>query len=242
MPIPLLPLSSTANLITVIFSTIYSLSINYPVSSRSRTLLLLLSLKLLSPVISLSSYALSTGSESWNASNTSFSHLPTKFLQLPNFHTFITSSLFNVLAVYSLFIRRHSCSATIILSKITDRSFRYASPCLWNQLPLSLRQSHSGTSCSIFDSLIPSPITSSSSISPLCTSITPSLFHSRLKTYLFHKSYPVVLVLPPGLPSRTIAWIVSSELYSVFYFLSLFFVSGPCARLIWPSRQLLSAR
>ena len=25
---------------------------------------------------------------------------------------------------------------------------------------------------------------------PLSTSITPSLFHSRLKTYLFHKSYP----------------------------------------------------
>ena len=31
---------------------------------------------------------------------------------------------------------------------------------------------------------------SSSSNSPLCTSITPSFFHSRLKTYLFHKSYP----------------------------------------------------
>ena len=27
-----------------------------------------------------------------------------------------------------------------------------------------------------------------------------------------------------------------------FYFFSLFFVSGPCARLSWPSRQLLSAR
>ena len=74
--------------------------------------------------------------------------------------------------------------------KITDRSFRYDSPCLWNQLPLSLRQPHSGTSSSISCSTIPSPITSSSSDSPLCTSITPSLFHSRLKTYLFHKSYP----------------------------------------------------
>ena len=31
--------------------------------------------------------------------------------------------------------------------------------------------------------------------------------------------------------------------YSVFIFIfSLFFVSGPCARLSWPSRQLLSAR
>jgi len=74
--------------------------------------------------------------------------------------------------------------------KITDRSFRYASPCFWNQLPLSLRKPHSGTSSSISYSPIPSPITSSSSDSPLCPSITPSLFHSRLKTYLFHKSYP----------------------------------------------------
>jgi len=75
--------------------------------------------------------------------------------------------------------------------KITDRSFRYTSPCLWNQLHFSLRQPHSGTSSFISYSPIPSPFTSSASDSPLCTSITPSLFHSRLKTYLFHKSYPL---------------------------------------------------
>ena len=76
--------------------------------------------------------------------------------------------------------------------KITDRSLRYASPCLWNQLHLSLHKPHSGTSSSVSYSPIPSPITSSSSDSPLCKSITPSLFHSRLlKTYLFHKSYPM---------------------------------------------------
>jgi len=74
--------------------------------------------------------------------------------------------------------------------KITDRSFRHASPCLWNQLPLSLCKPHSGTSSSVSYSPIPSHITFSSSDSPLCTSITPSLFHFRLKTYLFHKSYP----------------------------------------------------
>jgi len=71
----------------------------------------------------------------------------------------------------------------------TDHSFGYASPCLWNQLPLSLRQSHSGTSSSISNSPIPSCITSSSVDSPLWSYITPSLFHSKLKTYLFHKSY-----------------------------------------------------
>jgi len=47
--LPLLPLSFTPSLITVILSN--SPSLNYPVSSRSRTLLLTLSLKLLSPVI-----------------------------------------------------------------------------------------------------------------------------------------------------------------------------------------------
>ena len=56
--------------------------------------------------------------------------------------------------------------------KITDRPFRYASPCLWNQLPLSLRQPYSGTSSSISDSSTHSPITSSSFNSPLCSSIT----------------------------------------------------------------------
>jgi len=40
LPVPLLPLSFTSNLITVILSTINYLSLNYPVSSISRTLLL----------------------------------------------------------------------------------------------------------------------------------------------------------------------------------------------------------
>jgi len=79
LPVPLLPLSSTPNLINVILSTINSLSLNYPVSNRSRTLLLVLPLKLPSHVISLLSYALSTGSGSLNASNTRSSHLLTKF-------------------------------------------------------------------------------------------------------------------------------------------------------------------
>ena len=80
-------------------------------------------------------------------------------------------------------------SAFIILSKNNWSLLPLYSPCLCNQLPLSLRQPHSGTSSSISYSPIPSPITSFSSDSSLCTSITPSLFHSRLKTYLFHKSY-----------------------------------------------------
>ena len=52
---------------------------------------------------------------------------------------------------------------------------------------------------------------------------------------------PLVLLLPLGLPLRTIAWTVSSELLGFCFYFSLFFVSVLCARLNWPSRQLLSA-
>ena len=64
--------------------------------------------------------------------------------------------------------------------KITNRSFRHASPHLWNKLPASLRQPCLNQSSS----------PSSSSLSPLSSSITPSLFHSKLKAYLFQKSFP----------------------------------------------------
>ena len=132
---------------------------------------------------------------------------PLTYLQ--SFHNYPTSvpskpHLYSTSSQYSLFIRRYHgvklfYTVIVILAqppsssslKTTDRSFRYASPCLWNQLPSSLRKPHSSTSSPISYSPIPSPITSSFSDSPLCTctSITPSVFHSRLKTYLFHKSY-----------------------------------------------------
>ena len=100
---------------------------------------------------------------------------------------------------------------------------RYALHCLWNQLPLShSRQPHSGASSSISYSPIPSPITSSSSL--LCTSITASLFHPRLKTYTsFTNPTSVVSLLPPGLPPRTFAWTVSPELLGFCFYFSLFF-------------------
>ena len=70
--------------------------------------------------------------------------------------------------------------------KITDRSFTCASPRLWNQLPDSFRQPHH----SCLDSPPHLLLNPSLSSSPLSSSITPSLFHSRLKTYLFNKSFP----------------------------------------------------
>jgi len=58
----------------------------------------------------------------------------------------------------------------------TDRSFRYASPCLWNQLPSSLRQPHFSPSVSVLP--VRAPTTSHSVNSPLSPSIIPSFFHS----------------------------------------------------------------
>jgi len=43
--------------------------------------------------------------------------------------------------------------------------------------------------------------------------------------------------------TASIVWTVSSELLGFcFYFFFFFFVSVPCARLSWPSRQVLCAR
>ena len=133
---------------------------------------------------------------------------------------------FTILLLKQLFIWKltHNADMFIISSslKTTDRSFRCASPCLWNQLPLSLRKPHSGTSSSISCSPIPSPITSASSDSPLCTSITPSLFH--LKPTSYTNPTPLVSLLPPGLPPRTFACTVSPELLG-FWFLFFHYFS-----------------
>ena len=102
LPVPLLPLSFTPNLTTVILSTTNSLgyiSLNYLVSSRSRFQNSLARSVVKAPIspkscaISLPSYALSTGSESMNASNTSSLSLNYKVLtitQPPYLHNLIS--------------------------------------------------------------------------------------------------------------------------------------------------------
>ena len=74
-------------------------------------------------------------------------------------------------------LARPSTSSSL---RITDRSFQYASPRLWNQLPAPLRQPRTNLS----NSASPSCMSGTSSIgsidSPLTSSITTSLFHSRL--------------------------------------------------------------
>ena len=66
--------------------------------------------------------------------------------------------------------------------RITDRSFRYASPWLWSQLPSSLRQPHFSPSVSVL--AVHAPITSSHSVnSPLSLSLPP-------QDLPLHKSFP----------------------------------------------------
>jgi len=60
---------------------------------------------------------------------------------------------------------------------------------IFSNVLISNCQPHSSPSVSDFP--VHAPATSFYSLNlPLSPSITPSLFHSRLKTYLFHKSFP----------------------------------------------------
>jgi len=116
--------------------------------------------------------------------------------------------------------------------RITDRSFRYASPCLWNQLPSSLRLPHFSPSVSDFP--VHPPATSFHSVNfPISPSITPSLFHSRSRPTFSTNLSPHRL--PSGLRTDSTAlWLVrffwASRFLFLFFFISLFCLV-PCGRL-----------
>jgi len=86
--------------------------------------------------------------------------------------------------------------------KITNCSFQYAAPCLSNKLPTDLCEPRQTQSPAL------SPIThgsSSSSLLLLASSLTRSVFHSELKTWLFGKSFPPqTFSLPTGLSPQTL--------------------------------------
>jgi len=90
----------------------------------------------------------------------------------------------SLLIVYTLLftISRPPTASSL---KITNRSFQYASPHLWNKLPLSFCEPYPHP-----PSLHPTQVGSTLSSPPFSPSITSSLFHSRLKTHLFLKSFP----------------------------------------------------
>ena len=92
--------------------------------------------------------------------------------------------------------------------QITNRSFTYASPYLWNQLPSSFRQPHS-VHCPP-GSPHHARITSSQSSPSLSSPITASAFHSRLKnSSLSQIVSSIVALIPSGLPSEILTCTVS---------------------------------
>ena len=160
-------------------------------------------------------------------------HLPTKFLQPPNLHICITSSLFSILAALALHLWSYSISPSTSSSlRITDRSFQYTSRRLWkNQLPASLCQpctnhSNSPSAMSAILSLAPS-IHHSSSI------------HSSLKTLPFLQILPTVVFLSfyrtDSMDSPDCCryfWVYPFLLF-ISSFLPLFIFLVPCSRLSW---------
>jgi len=130
---------------------------------------------------------LCTGSRSMNALNINSCHSPiqSSYSQPDYLHNLISVQSIEPDPHSVVTLARPSVSSSL---QITNRSFRYASPYLWNQLPSSFRQPHSVH----FPPGSPHPahITSPQSSPSLLPSVTPSTFHSRLKTHLFHKCFP----------------------------------------------------
>ena len=83
-------------------------------------------------------------------------------------------------------LARPSTSSSL---RIADLSSQYASPCLWNQFMASIRQPRTNLSNSASPSCLSGTSSISSIDSPLSSFITPSLFHSSFKTFLFRKSF-----------------------------------------------------
>ena len=75
---------------------------------------------------------------------------------------------------------------------ITNRSFRYAAPCQWNEFPSELRDPRQTQSPSLSPITHGSSSSSPSSLSLLSSSIARSVFHSELKTSLYHRPFPLL--------------------------------------------------
>ena len=133
-------------------------------------------------------------------------------IQPLNLVIFTTLSLQPPRSTHSSFVVTVSCPPTISTLKITDRSFRYASPRLWNQLPDLFRQPH--------HSRLDSP--SHPLLNYLCHhphSRHPSLLHSSTPgskpTFTTNPSH-LKLFLPTGLPHDK--WTGLDLSRSSFYF------------------------
>jgi len=114
------------------------------------------------------------------------------------------------MCIYSMYVNRPSVSSSL---QITNRSFRYASPHLWNQLPSSFRQPHCVHCPS--DSPHPAHITSSQSSPSFSSSVTPSTFH--------YPDLKLISFTNPFLHSH------SYSFWSAFTDLNLYCIKGPLA-------------
>jgi len=113
--------------------------------------------------------------------------------------------------------------------KITDRSFRYASPYLWNKLSASFGQPNPDHSFS--HSSQPNCLSSSVPSSPLLLSITsthcPSLLLFLLETQkilFFLKFFPLYTLPLSSNYTFTDSWLLNSFLFSFFHYLLIWFV------------------
>jgi len=79
-------------------------------------------------------------------------------------------------------------STNMMMMKVTKYLHATLSSCLLNQLPKELRLPADHEDLSLSSDL--THASSSFPSSPLSLSINASLFHSRLKTHLYHKSFP----------------------------------------------------
>jgi len=162
--------------------------------------------------------------------------IPAPLTYLQSSHNHPTSYLHNLISVQpprstsSSSLVTLACPSTSSSLRITCRSFQYASRRLWNQLPASLRQPRTNLSNSASPSSMSGTYSTSSIDSPLSSSITPSLFHSRLKTYLFCKSFPCTAAFPfllqdwlHGFPRLFTVYPVLRFSFSVFTLFSCLF-------------------
>ena len=222
MPVPLLLMSFTPNLITVIHSTINSLSLNCPVSSRSRTRFLARTIVkapkscYITPILR---------SLHWLRIDERIEY---KLLSLTYkvLTTIQPTYLRNLISVQRPHSTRSSSVVTLARPPTSSSLKLMIAPFITLHLVSGI------SSLYLFVNLIlvpvpplPTHLFFHPSLIPIlihhCTSITPSLFHPWLKTYLFHKSYlHVVSLLPLMLPLRTISqtFLLSYSVFFGFYY------------------------
>jgi len=156
--VPLLPLSFTPNLITVILSTTVYLSIRLPASqliqnSLARAVDKALKSCHITPVLRSLHWLKITERIEYKLFSLTYKVLTTN--QPPYlYHLISAQPQCSTRSSSLVIIARPPTSFSL---RITDRSFRYASPCLWNQLPSPLRQLHFSPSLSVLPVHAPIP-------------------------------------------------------------------------------------